>query len=316
VFVEVPPVEAAGKEEGMRSQERSRHDPGVDRADEGPRGKDTLEQLGMVYKFVMAMLAIKQRNGQPIAAKVFWHQLCQIHIAAERVLISAIAYQALIERGLEEGRWDAALSIAAAMMTLRFLAYRLNLNFFHGSYLILHYLRGRLLNRYATLTAQDFDDKEASSERHYRVAIVYTAEEVREGCWKSIFHRGLPALYRVVWSLVYLAFCTGASAVLSFRLTLSIILLLCFEVCWRVWRLQAGRRIWLDGLKLQQEAEQKLASLLHDGHMQMGYDDRQAAREVREAYRKFIENGPYRTWYHRFYTRSAAGSPTAARSPY
>ena len=70
-----------------------------------------------------------------------------------------------------------SLLLATVMMALRFVSYGLSLNFFHGSYLVLQFLRGRLLNKYASLSAQDRDDEGVAHRGTPRVGDVQPMEE-------------------------------------------------------------------------------------------------------------------------------------------
>jgi hypothetical protein len=229
-------------------------------------------------------------------------------LALDEVLVRSVLYNVLLKYGLQESRWDVSMLAAATMMSLRFLAYWLKLNFFHGSFLILQHLRGRLLCKYASLSARD-RDANPTAEQDYRVAITYTAEEVREQCWKGTFHRGLPAAYRVGWSLVYLAFFSSAGSGLSLALTLTVVMLLVLEALFKFSRVAKGREIWLKGYALQRRAEQMASNMIHGWQTQ-----KQSVDGVVGAYWAYIRGGPYVMWYHREWPAPLQARARCARS--
>ena len=79
---------------------------------------------------------------------------------------------------MQERRWDISVPIAMLMVTFQHIELHIELNYFHGSYLVVQHLRASLLRKYLSLSARDHQ-RWPHLEHHFRVAITRTAEEVR-----------------------------------------------------------------------------------------------------------------------------------------
>ena len=77
------------------------------------------------------------------------------------------------------------------------------LNYFHGSMLVLQHLRSALLREYLTFSEREHQ-RHPNLEQDFRNCIMFTCEEIRNDCYKGVFHHMLPSLYRFVCALVYI----------------------------------------------------------------------------------------------------------------
>ena len=231
--------------------------------------------------------------------KVVWHQLAYLLLAFLDNFLYPVAYEYIIFFGLERARWDMSLWIACLMMLITLIKYRIKLNYFHGSMLVLQHLRAMLARKYLSLSPNDHL-MYPELNQHYRVAILFTTEEIRNSVWKGIFHHGLPNLYKVLMSLLYIvAFQTDRAA---FSLSMSFGLVV-FVFSWYTYRAIAGAAIAKVEFQLSNAAELKLEkltkswALVQRCGLTLG-----TTKNVFDAFWTYIRSGLYVTWYHRFYT--------------
>lgn len=265
-------------------------------------------RLALVFGFLRRVTRV---NG--VRKKVVKHQIVSFFIAAHDNFLVPYMYKQIISYGVDGRRMDISLSIALFMLALYFTKYYIRLNFFHGSFLIVQHLRSLLCRKYLSLSMEDralhFIDESALQEA-YRVAFVFTCEEIRENCYKSVFHHGLPNFYGVVFSIAYIGYTISIGRSQGdvgeesmYAVIATTVLLLLVVSLWYSVRARISVLIWRAELILSRKYETELQHVLSDWRTIRDTWSAQAeSSKMIGTYWKYIREGQYRMWYHRFYT--------------
>ena len=185
-------------------------------------GSDVFLRLSLVHAFITESFRI---GG--LKKKVVWHQIAYFLLAIESSFLYPLMYSYIISFGVQARRQDMAVWIALWMLTLLLGKYRIKLNYFHGSMLVLQHLRAMLARKFLSLREYDHMVHPKIAQ-DFRVAIQSTCEEIRNQTWKGVFHNGLPNLYKVVWSVAYLlAFQWKDSTILIVSILFAIVCAIC-----------------------------------------------------------------------------------------
>ncbi|KAL1507028.1 hypothetical protein AB1Y20_007890 [Prymnesium parvum] len=267
------------------------------------------ERLHLVFGFLVRITRV---NG--VRRKVVKHQIVSVLIAVHDCFLVPYMYRQILSYGVVEKRIDITLSIALLMLALYACKYYIRLNFFHGSFLIVQHLRSLLCRKYLTLSVQDrarLHINEAAVQEAYRVAFVFTCEEIREMCYKSVFHHGLPNLYGVISSMAFISYTifAGRSSGEVSGETTTAVMLMSFGLLVIVTLLYSARArlsvlIWRAEFLLSRKFETELQHLLQEWkNIRDTSSAQKKSATLIGTYWKYIREGQYRMWYHRFYTQ-------------
>ena len=219
-------------------------------------------RLKVVYHFFRQVTKIRG-----VRKKLLKHQFVCMLIAAHENLLTPYMYTWIIGEGITNQRLDICVAIAFAMFGIHLLIYYLKLNYFHGSFLIVQHLRSMLTRAYLSLTEEDrmrHPMSAAALQEAYRVAFVFTVEEIRNQCYKSVFHHGLPNLYALIFSFCFLIATIDEEAA-SYLKALPIVLcvfLVVLVVVWYFYRALVAIPIWKMEHMLSRKYELQLDTVL------------------------------------------------------
>ena len=258
------------------------------------------EQLRLVFGFFRAAFRIKG-----VAKKVALHQIAYLFIAFMTNFMHPYMYRLIILQGLENRSFKWTIFISVTMMLWQFIRYHIKLNYFHGSMLVMQNLRAALLRKYLSLGAIDHALK-PNVRYEFETAIRNNVDEVRNQCWKGVFHDGLPHLYSVLMSLVFIG---NDVARITKPETITLILscavfLLAAPIIFYLIRINRGWDIWR-----ATSLRENLMQARQDFLLREWRTIRRAAAEMREvsnvfeAYWSYIREGLYEMWYYRFYIK-------------
>ena len=291
--------------------------------------QDTIARGLVVLKFLRWAMRI---NG--LSKKVIWHQATSVLLAIFHCFLRPLAYSYIIYFGVERKRGDVAMWLALLMVFFTLIEcalqplspsqpsralpgnqlllpilrlhfsptsrYRISLNYFHGSMLVMQNMRAFLLRKYLSLSHADRISSPALTE-HFRISIVFTVEEVRNQTWKGVFHHGLPNLYHALASAAFL-FCFNPDE-LTGLIALGLFVMV---VWWYVARSIQGGAIATKETELSHQSEEKLNAAMKEWAMIQECEMALASTQrVFDAFWLHIRKGMYVVWYHRFYTRWA-----------
>ena len=218
--------------------------------------------------------------------KVVLHQIASMILAFFDSFLKPLAYTYIIHFGVAMGRWDVTACVALLMLTSTVVTYRIKLNYFHGSMLVMQHLRSMLCRKFLSLTPNDHGARE-EMRQEFRVAITATVEEIRSGFWKGIFHHGLPHLYSAIASILYMIlYQDGAVAMIIVAALAGGALLLYGR------RITGGAAISGVEFRLQQNAEWQLEGMLNSFlRIQEGRRVLTTTKDVYEVFWKYLRRG-------------------------
>ena len=272
-----------------------------------------LERARFIRSFLRRMFRLK---GMP--RRVLAHQLSRVWLAIDGVILQSMLLALLLEHGINKGRYDVTVALALIKLTLLLIKFRIELNYFHGSFLVLQHLRSMLLRKYLQISQHD-REVEPTIEGEFRLAINTTANDIRENTWKALFHHGLPALYRALASFIYVFLCLmlprpiggdagnvsiADRALIVFAVLVSVVVFCAATSAIYFGAVQSGWLMWRRHWKLQTHAEVQLQSLLSSWrHIQQEGAEDAHASAMFDAFWVHIRQGDYPVWYHLFTAR-------------
>lgn len=136
-------------------------------------------------------------------------------------------------------------------------------------------------------------------------------EQVRNDCWKGVFHNGLPQIYEVVASLAYIGYSQASkppgasSSVGELGLVVGVaVLYIVVPIPWYTSRILQGLRVQRQMNTLENAMQEQQDFMLGDWRTirRAGADHREVSVTF-EAYWALIRKGMYVDWYYRFYLR-------------
>ena len=256
---------------------------------------DVMTRLRLVVAFLRESFKL---SG--LLKKVLWHQLSYLILALFVNLIEPLAYTYVVAFGIQRQRWDVSGCVALLMLLLRLVEYRISLNYFHGSMLVLQHLRASLSQKYLSFTRLDHLRDPTLSQR-FHVAITTTAEEIRNGLWKGIFHNGLPSLYGVLSSVLYLILFQRRGQEIALSIVGGLVVVI---FGWYATRAKRGAALGHVELHFLYRAEAELQRMLSNWSLLRETNrELRAVQRVFDGFWNYIRKGLYVTWYHRFYTK-------------
>ena len=253
---------------------------------------DVYWRFALVQAFLREIFRI---NG--LKRKVFWHQLTCIYLAFIDSFIYPIMYSYIIAFGVQAQRTDMAMWIALLMMLLLLIKFRIKLNYFHGSTLVMQHMRSMLARKFLSLRRDDHN-RDPNIAQDFRVAIHITCDEIRSQTYEGVFHNGLPHVYGVIMSTLYVLVFQFSNFTL-----IALAGLVPISLIWYMLRARRGAAIAMLEFSLLREVEEKLENLVQNWRLvQESGGEQNVARQVFDGFEKLIDKGLWVTGYHRFYT--------------